>query len=123
MPEHMQMPQQHRRGFGVSPKALLVAIIAVILFAVATQFTFEDLGGGPKSAYQKAPGVNFSKNEKGCPAAAVITVTHVPSGIVGVIEVHQYTVTEEGSLVAVMAGNCLDYRASGLYNTWEVKPK
>jgi len=56
-------PQHHRGGFSLSPKAFLVAIIVVILLAVATQFTFEDLGGGPKGAYQRAPGVNFAKNE------------------------------------------------------------
>ena len=122
MPEHMQqMPGQHRRGgFGVSPKALLVAIIAVLLLAFATQFTFEDLGGGPKGAYQKVPGVNFSKNEKGCPPVATITVTHV-SGAVSIVEAHQFTVTEEGLLIVVLAGNCLDYRVSGLFNIWDIQ--
>ena len=122
-PMPQQMPSQHHRGkFGVSPKALLVAIIVVLLLAFATQFTFEDLGGGPKGAYQKAPGVNFSKNLAGCPAVATITITHI-SGMVSVVDVHQFTITEEGLLVVVLANNCLDARWSGLFNTWVIEPE
>ena len=124
MPEHMQMPQQHRRGgFGVSPRALLIAIFVVVMLAVATQFTFEDIGGGPQSVYQRAPGVNFSKNAAGCPAVATITVTHTSSGAVSEIAAHQYTITDNGMLVVVLAGSCLDFRASGTYNTWEITPR
>jgi len=122
MPEHMPQAPHRRGGFGVSPKALLVAIIVVLLLAFATQFTFEDLGGGPKGAYQKAPGVNFSKNLAGCPAVATITITHI-SGMVSVVDVHQFTITEEGLLVVVLANNCLDARWSGLFNTWVIEPE
>jgi len=42
--------------------------------------------------------------------------------VVTVVEAHQFTVTEDGILVVVLADNCLDYRVSGIYNTWLIEP-
>jgi hypothetical protein len=119
-PMPMQAPSPRRHGGpSFSPRAFLVAVLIAAILVILTQVPF----GEPPGEYQRASvGHVLPKGEAGFPANFTITVTNV-SGLVSVLDVHQYTTTDEGMLVAQLAGNGAEYRASDLYNTWEIQVK
>lgn len=119
------IPAHHSgRRFGFNPRYYLIAVLIAAVAVLVTQVQFSETAG-EQGRYQRAQvGTILPKGEPGCPARFTITVTHIPSGLVQTIEVHQYLVTDDGDLIAQFAGVCTaEYRASGFYNTWEIDPK